>query len=320
MKWTRVVALAALVLCVSPLPMAPASPAPTIDDLTGARIEDTPAPEDIVDERQPGTLRIITYNILVAYGNYKIDDPYYPGEERKQRITDWLASQQPDVVSLQEMNGYTPEQLAEEARAWGHEHAVMLKDFGYPTALTSRWPIEVLDRQTEGLHHGVMRCRTGGVDYVVVHLWPFKDEPRRMREIDAALELAADSREDERPVVILGDFNALSHHDLPLLNEQAHRELTRWGWDLNDPAVSYTDVIQHAADAGYADPTAEHWPDDMVMDEPRVDFTLVCPQLAGRVVRSRWVYSLEMLKRTDHLPVVTDLVLPDELMTETPAE
>ncbi|MFI4860980.1 MAG: endonuclease/exonuclease/phosphatase family protein [Phycisphaerales bacterium JB063] len=275
-----------------------------------AYADDAAPPEDIAEPREPGTLRIVTYNILVAFGSYKVGDPYYPGQERKQRITDWLAAQTPDVVSLQEMNGYTPETLTQLAQAWGHEHAVILKPNGYPTALTSRWPIEVLDRQTDGLHHGVMRCRTGGVDYVVVHLWPFKDEARRMHEIDAALELAQDSREHGRPVVILGDFNALSTDDLPMYSEQAHRELDRWRWDLNDPDVSYTDIVQSLFDAGYTDSTAEHWPDDTLIDEPRVDFIFLGPQLADSCVHSRWVYSLEMIKRSDHAPVVTDLCWP----------
>ncbi|XAM01493.1 endonuclease/exonuclease/phosphatase family protein [Phycisphaeraceae bacterium D3-23] len=274
--------------------------------------DSSPAPEDLVEPREPGTLRIITYNILVAYGNYKIGDPYYPGDERRRRITGWLASQSPDVVALQEMNGYTPERLAEEAGAWGHEHAVLLKTTGYPTALTSRWPIEVLDRQTDGLHHGVMRCRTGGVDYVVVHLWPFEDEERRMHEIDAALTLAQDSRDNARPVVILGDFNAISPDDAPHFSELAHREYVRWGWDyIDDRRTPLTDVMQHVFDAGYTDPTAEHWPEGMVMDEPRVDFILVGPQLEDACVRSRWVFSQEIIKRSDHAPVVTDLRLPD---------
>lgn len=307
MKWNRVVAVAAFSLCALPVPWALGSSPATIEDLVGVRIEDQPAPEDIVVERAPGSLRIITYNILVAYGSYKVGDPYYPGAERKERITAWLAAQQPDVVAFQEMNGYTAERLAEEAAGWGHTHAVMLKEGGYPTALTSRWPIEVLDRVVDGMHHGVMRCRTGGVDYVVVHLWPYKDKQRRMHEVGAALALAALSREAGRPVVILGDFNALSPHDVPMHSETAERELARWGWDLTDPEVSYTDMFEAVADAGYTDSMADHWPDGMAIDEPRVDFVFLGPELAGAVTDARWVYSLEMVKRTDHLPVITDL-------------
>ena len=49
---------------------------------------------------------------------------------------------------------------------------LMLKETGYPTALTSRSPIEVIERRTDGLHHGLMRCRTAGIDFVVAHLVP----------------------------------------------------------------------------------------------------------------------------------------------------
>ncbi len=298
------VCIALLCVCVSSAPGSPQAqtrqgePAP-------------PAPEDVVVDRRPETLRVVTYNVLVAFGNYKVGDPYHPGSERKQRIATWLASQEPDVVALQEMNGYTAEQLAEEATAWGHTHALMLKESGYPTALTSRWPIEVLDRVLDGMHHGVMRCRTGGVDYIVVHLWPYKEEDRRMHEVGEALRLAEQSHAAGRPVVILGDFNALSPQDLPMLSATGEQELARWRWDLEDPEVSYTDMFQAVADAGYRDANAGHWPDEMQMHEPRVDFVFLSPELADAVTDARWVYSPEMIRRSDHLPIVVDLdVLP----------
>ena len=63
-------------------------------------------------------LKLLSYNV------------WYGFNEKAERKDDWLKfmiDQAPDIVSLQELNDYTPEKLAGDARKWGHSHSVLLK-------------------------------------------------------------------------------------------------------------------------------------------------------------------------------------------------
>src|SRR6056297_2635134 len=81
----------------------------------------------------PAELKVITHNVW--YGFTK------KGQPRHDQWLQWMAAQQPDVVALQELNGYTAEKLATDANSWGHSHSVLLKEEGFPTGITSRYPI-----------------------------------------------------------------------------------------------------------------------------------------------------------------------------------
>ena len=109
------------------------------------------------------TLRIITYNVW--YGFTKVP-------ERKGQWIEWMRQQKPDVVSLQELNEYTPDLLEEDAALWDHPYSVLLKEEGFPTGITSRYPIEDIHRYMEGFHHGLIRVNINGIYYYVIHLHP----------------------------------------------------------------------------------------------------------------------------------------------------
>ncbi|MDC0285132.1 endonuclease/exonuclease/phosphatase family protein, partial [Akkermansiaceae bacterium] len=78
-------------------------------------------------------LRLLSYNVW--YGFTKVP-------ERKKNFLKWMETQNPDIVSLQELNGYTADKLKADAAAWGHRHSAILKESGFPTGITSRFPIE----------------------------------------------------------------------------------------------------------------------------------------------------------------------------------
>ncbi|MFM7919048.1 MAG: endonuclease/exonuclease/phosphatase family protein, partial [Planctomycetaceae bacterium] len=58
-------------------------------------------------DEPPRTLRLVTHNVY--YGFTKRGDPRYGAWKR------WMAAQAPDIVSLQELNGYTQEKLSSDA-------------------------------------------------------------------------------------------------------------------------------------------------------------------------------------------------------------
>jgi exodeoxyribonuclease-3 len=123
----------------------------------------------------------------------------------------WMNEQKPDVVSLQELNGYTDQKLAEDARRYGHSYSALLKEEGFPTGITSRYPIEDIQRIKEGFHHGLMRVSIRGIYIYVIHLHPSNWEIRKS-EINQILENIEGLPTDSK-VILAGDFNTFSPLD-----------------------------------------------------------------------------------------------------------
>ena len=125
------------------------------------------------ENESPASLKIVTHNVW--YGFTKKSEPRYSNWKR------WMASQAPDVVSLQELNEYTSEKLSEDAKSWGHQYSALLKEDGFATGITSRYPISDVKRIREGMHHGLLRCRIQGIWFYVIHSHP-SNFARRMEE------------------------------------------------------------------------------------------------------------------------------------------
>ncbi|MFN9037983.1 MAG: endonuclease/exonuclease/phosphatase family protein, partial [Planctomyces sp.] len=152
----------------------------------------------------PETLTVITHNVW--YGFTK------KGEPRHGEWLRWMAAQAPDVVSLQELNGYTAERLASDARAWGHAHSVLLKQDGFPTGITSRYPISDVRILRDGFHHGLLRCRIQGLWFYVIHFHPSNFE-RRIAEAGLLAADVASLPEADPRILLAGDFNGFSPAD-----------------------------------------------------------------------------------------------------------
>mgnify|MGYP005656563075 FL=1 len=152
---------------------------------------------------QDKDLKVITYNIWNGFDFRKDVD-------RKNGVIDWLVDQKPDVLALQELCGYDQETLLEDAKKWGHNHAVILKDNCHSVGLTSMSPIVIKEKVLEGLWHGMLHCETFGVDFFVVHLSP-KDRDFRVKESNIIISKIASI--ENKSFVVLGDFNSHSPFD-----------------------------------------------------------------------------------------------------------
>ena len=130
-------------------------------------------PMSTVKAEAPASIKVITHNVW--YGFTKKPEPRYANWRK------WMNSQNPDVVALQELNGYTAEKLASDAKAWGHGHSVLLKEDGFATGITSKYPISDVAKIREGMHHGLLRCRIEGIWFYVIHFHP-SDYARRIEE------------------------------------------------------------------------------------------------------------------------------------------
>ncbi|WP_186755224.1 endonuclease/exonuclease/phosphatase family protein [Echinicola salinicaeni] len=156
-------------------------------------------------QKSPEDLKIISYNIWNGFDWGK-------DLERKGEMVQWVRSQNPDILALQELCGYTHEQLLSDAKKWGHNYAEILKTSGYPVGITSKYPIEVKERILENMHHGALHCKVADIDFMVIHFSP-SDYKRRQVESKIIREKLSDLDENQKKYIVLGDFNALSPFD-----------------------------------------------------------------------------------------------------------
>jgi exodeoxyribonuclease-3 len=261
--------------------------------------------------------RIVTWNVLRGFLDRTQVEP----------AQQWLREQGPDVVALQEVNGFTAARLTKVAAAWGHAHAVMAKESGYPVALTSRSPIEVVERRLAGMHHGYLHARTAGLDVVVVHLNP-SDWRFRRREVAVLAPLVRKLVEEGRQVVVLGDFN--SHHPLDCEHLDGQRALIErrasgenliadrtfdYGVLSRFEAAGVTDAayraLGEAAARGGTFPTRllshSQTAESQSAYLERIDFVLMSPAAMARLARVDMPRGGPLEAVSDHYPVVVDL-------------
>lgn len=266
------------------------------------------------------SLRFLTYNVYYVFSR---------GTEVEAGSA-WIASQEPDVVALQELTNISEARLEELAAGWGHDHSALLKTSGFSVGLTSVHPIEVVERALDGFHHGCLHARVAGVDVFVVHLSPFKWSVRE-REAEAILSRVEPLLDEGRDVVVMGDFNALSAHDasalasLPEQLEKSRRSDAEHGHveNLRDGEFDFA-VMQSFFDAGLVDLherfldrapgarwtfTTGIWSEEK-RDAPeggtRIDYVLASPEMAGRALGARVIRDGVVNRASDHYPVIVD--------------
>ncbi len=259
--------------------------------------------------------RVITYNVW--YGFTKAPD-------RKARWIQWMQDQAPDVVSLQELNEYTHEQLAEDAKLWGHQFSELLKKDGFPTGVTSKYPIEDVQRLREGFQHGLLRVKIEGMYFYIIHLH-HGNAAVRDQEVDLILADIQSLPLDAR-VILAGDFNTFSPDDSAYY---AHGRLEQFFREreeafnepnLHEGKLDYN-AIQKLMDRGLIDTEEKMRPAAYAFtgsyptliekegehgDQRRLDYVFVNQVLADQVKRATIVADDTTQTLSDHLPVVVD--------------
>jgi exodeoxyribonuclease III len=191
-----------------------------------------------------------------------------------------------------------------------------VKKGGYIVGLTSREPITVIERHLEGMHHGSLHARTMGVDCFVVHLSPFSYE-HRQREASMIVRRVKKSLDAERPVIVLGDFNALSPQDIDAYegdeamlgrmraSDAQHDHVE----NLKEGQIDYS-VMQNFLDAGLIDLYAKHRGSDAEPGRRRIDYILGSPDLSDRLERADWLVGKPFASMSDHPPTSAQLSRP----------
>lgn len=236
--------------------------------------------------------------------------------DRFRRIGEWLSGQSCNVAGFNELNGWSGEQLAEQAVYWGHSHCLVYEKqkSPYRIGVTADSPIEWIGNMEAGFEHGFLHVRIGGIQYVITHLCS-ADSGRREQEARVIAQRVAGMDE---PLVVMGDLNTLSPYDHPayeqvglvdsLVNEEKlARKFLKNGFFNYKP-------MQLLLEAGLADtgcigsfehsvPTACN-KDAMHAAKLRLDYILVNHALMKRGASSRIVRNDEVEELSDHYPVV----------------
>lgn len=273
------------------------------------------------DASEPYRLRVLTYNVLYVFDHGK----------EVEAGSAWIREQDPDIVALQELTNISPERLEELAAGWNHDHSALLKTSGFSVGLTSRHEIEVLERIQEGLHHGCLHSRVEGIHIFVVHLSPFRWEVREA-EAKLLLEKIEPLLDQDRDVLVLGDFNALPAADRALLESQPDLLAKQRASDakhahvrnLRDDEFDYS-VMERFSAAGLQDvvlpfvanSTGLRWtfPTGIRSDDPsmppasgsRIDHILASVSISRLATTADIVRDGVVNRISDHFPVVLEL-------------
>lgn len=265
------------------------------------------------------TLKFIDYNIA--------DGMWYDQYNNYDRFVEWVNTQSPDIfticegathwnehkktVSKEEMPRYLPDSLSCLARRWGHNYCVVgpYQD-NYPVAVTSRYPIELVQRIGEGLSHGALHVKIEGINYVILHLWPQRysmdDKTRkgnggdafRLKEMKTILDSTINNSRfrKEKHWVMTGDFNSHSSLDSSFVKNR--------NYDVHELVRTF---YKH-------DVIGEFYPGQFVpsnnKETVRIDFIYCTPKIFKGIESAETIKDDFTLKASDHRPVEMQFVSP----------
>lgn len=258
-------------------------------------------PEEIVI---PDQLKIISYNILEGM---KTDRP-----NDYDNFVEWVNSFDPDIVALQEVNGFRQASLEKLAARWGHPYVItnLKATDNYPVALTSKYPLESRRRVTMHVSHGAIFARLKDTDFniVVTHLWPQSywhnvgdglGNDYRLHETNVVLDSTIRKFPNEPDWIFVGDFNARSRHDY-----------------LPDDATHNYWVTDQIEEDGFEDAIhfmhgkrAEGATYDFSYPGSRIDFIFATPSVLQRTIKAHPIYDEFTAVYSDHPPMYMEVSL-----------
>lgn len=249
-------------------------------------------------------IKIISYNIMDGFSNGADKD-------RIARFTAWVKEQSPDVLALNELCGFTEAKLKELAAGYGHPYTAIVKENGYPVGLTSKTPIQVIDRKIDGYGHGLLHCKVLNMDFLVTHLNP-SDRLKRKQEADNIVNYITDNRLTD--CLLMGDMNAHSPFDASWTDEHLENYAvisTFMAASLHDICYMFTADAQR-----YSFPTrilaSSPKGDALRRQQERIDFIFVTDSLRPNCVDAQIYNGSDTDYLSDHYPVGISMFIPKE--------
>jgi exodeoxyribonuclease-3 len=260
-------------------------------------------------------MRLMTYNVLT--GGRDVDGP-----GRLALIAETIRSVEPDLLVLNECNGFELDGFRSLYRLeaeLGMRGILAQAQSGFHVAFFHRvgrvTEAHVLARE---VHHAVLAVtlEVGGTTLRVIgaHLCPFGGDARLLEVQHLIRFLKQDN------VIIAGDLNALSPHDVAryqperwLPRRRSRHVLAESGGRLDTRAISALEeagLLDVLRQRGSAEPTvltrlgAGH--EDY---QARIDYVFATASAAARVTRAERVHGGHVEAASDHYPLLVDLEL-----------
>lgn len=259
-------------------------------------------------------MRLMTYNILEGGRSHG---------DRLDAVTGIIAENAPDVLALNECNGFLDDggrTTYELERQLGMRSLIAETRTGFHVALFVRGH-DILEAHpmVDWFHHGALRVklRLGQEEITVMttHLCPYSSESR-VRE---AQYLASHVRDEH--VVVMGDMNAISRHDVERMaidQMLPYRKSRHVIPGTETPDTRAMDIFEsaglvdlwqsaHPGKDGATLPTP--LTDDSSRPELRVDYILGTPALQKKLTDCNVLVTEATKAASDHFPIVADLSL-----------
>lgn len=254
----------------------------------------------------PDTLKIISYNILEGMKNDKANN--------YNKFVEWVNTYKPDVLALEEVNGFRQKDLEKLAARWGHPYVItnVKSTDNYPVALTSKYPIVSRRKVTLNVSHGAIfaKLRDADLNIVVTHLWPQaywktvgddRGNEYRLQETNIVLDSTIRKFPNEKNWLFMGDFNSRNRKDYnPPVTTNNY-----WVMDQIE-ADGYTDVIHYLY--GNKSDGVNY---DFQYPGTRIDFMFGTPTVLSRVTKAMFIYDEFTAVASDHRPVMTHILLKE---------
>jgi endonuclease/exonuclease/phosphatase family metal-dependent hydrolase len=275
------------------------------------------------------TFTVITYNIWNGFDWGK-------DTLRRSKLQQWMKKQQPSVVALQELCGYTSEKLEEDAKSWGHNYSVLLKTSDYSVGLTSAFPIHLKEKILDVMHHGALHCETSGIEILVVHLHPGSIKRRRV-EAEILADKLEEIKNENSKYIVLGDFNSHSPFDADLyepdgyflnrlrksnvgkgidgnifMNDLDYSVIASFlAFPLYDVTRTYTSGLKERGSfpGRVLGPVNNETTEQLDSRLERIDYILVSPALKDKCIDAKVFNGEENWFLSDHYPVQAKFIL-----------
>ncbi|MBV7529751.1 endonuclease/exonuclease/phosphatase family protein [Chitinophaga sp. sic0106] len=256
-------------------------------------------------------LKVLSYNILEGM----VTDT----TKGKQVFVNWIKELDPDILALQECNGFTQQSLEALAATWGHPYAVIVKENGYPTGLTSKYPIAGIRKINENMTHGFIMAKIKDYNIVVLHLNPHRYKKRR-QEIAAIMDNIA-LEANKRNWILMGDFNSNTPQEQYRLdtvhilerNLAAVKKNPLIENMVNGRFIDYN-TQQQVLDAGFIDAPFEYaraeksrGGTDTIRSNSRIDYIYLSKNLEKKILRCHFIYDDFTAKYSDHRPIYLEI-------------
>ena len=275
-------------------------------------------------------MKLISYNV---YWGMKQDST-----TDKSKFAEWIRKQDPDILALQEMNGFTagiyefapkganPNNLRKLAESYGHPYVVIVREpstdgsVTFPVAITSKYPIINVNRVLDNNIHGFIEAEIEGLHFIVTHFHPFSSQ-KRSYEIDQILATIK-SKPTNQKWMFMGDLNSVSPLDKSAYKDNKLRNFIRedrkkrpHNQNLGiDDALDYT-IQQKILDFGFIDALRYFHPEfdataptklfyDQSKSPVRYDYLYVSGNMKKDITKCEIIKDSFTDIYSDHYPVV----------------